>query len=700
VAVIAIGLWVSRGVKDEAEYFVSGRSMGAWLQFFINFGQATDSNGAPTIATEVYRTGVGGMWIGFQTLLATPFIWFTSIWFRRTRLITGPDLFMDRFASRRLAIFYTLLSLLQIPVMLGLGNIISYKVAAATMIKPDSEQTPAERQELADYRELVKLRDQFGHGLLPAELRNRFDQLDSLEKRGELANTISYVRPLPFVLIYTGIVAAYILLGGIKAAAITDAFQGILIIIFSVMMIPIGLSKLGGFHGLHQVVPAAKFNLFGGAAGGEYTWYSITAIVLSSLLGFGNPGNASAAAGRDEHAIRLGTLGGLFCKRFVMIAWMLCGLLAAGLFGNRLADPDTAWGSLASSLLPVGLMGLMISGMLLGHMPAVGNNAVNFSAVFTRNFYEPLMPGRSSAHYLLVAKFATFLVLLAGALCSLYFTGVIPLLAALITFNAFFGVVGILIYFWRKLTAWAVGIGAVVWIVLMVVLSWIAPSFQSFRQAPALVMQTASYTEGGRIVPPTAIFFDRVALSDPSRPDSPLEGIGRFQVENYICYLMGIPMKQLGPAGLLTCRWAFDGIFPFAMLIALSYLTLSIPESRDIPEGADPNQPLSHDPFSTQSMVHLDSPDDRTDWRKRRALRIARFHAKMKTPVSADLQTDIAQVQESFRNSTRFDHLKLFPYSHWEFTRWDAADYAGFFGCWAGVLGVLLFLLFILRVGS
>jgi SSS family solute:Na+ symporter len=338
--------------------------------------------------------------------------------------------------------------------------------------------------------------------------------------------------------------------------------------------------------------------------------------------------------------------------------------------------------------------------MLLGHMPAVGNNAVNFSAVFTRNLYEPLFPARSAKHYLIIAKLATLLVLLAGALCAMLFTGVISLLAALITFNAFFGVVGILIYFWRKITAHAVGIGAIIWITLMVVLAWVAPGIQSFRQSHSLVMQTAAYTVADRRIPATAMFFESVALSDPSRLDSPLEGVGRFHVENYICYLIGIPERRFGPAGLMTCRWAFDGIFPFVLLMGLSYLTLPIAERRGMHASGDPGQPLTHDPFSTQSMVHLDTAAGCQDWRVQRDLRVARFYAKMKTPVSPTTEQDIVEVRTSMENPRRFDHLKLFPRSSWEFTRWDLADYLGFFGCWAGVAGVLIFLLFILQVGS
>ena len=611
-AVMAIGFWVSRGVKGETDFFVSGRSMGAWLQFFLNFGQATDSNGAPTIATEVYRQGVGGMWIGFQTLFITPFIWFTSIWFRRTRLITGPDLFIDRFNSRPLATTYALFGVLMLPALLALGNIISYKVASAMLVKPESNYTQHDRDRVAEYKEYRRLQADFTSGHLAAGLRGRYDALDSMAKKGELVSSVSYITPLPFYAVYTLIVAVYITLGGIKAAALTDAFQGLLIIVFSGLMVPVGLYRIGGFRGLHEHVPAYKFMLFGSGAGGDYTWYSIAAIVFTSLVGFGNPNGPSTASGRDETAIRLGTLGGVFLKRFVMICWMLCGLLAVAMFPLGISDPDNAWGVLAGRLLGPGLLGLMISGMLLGHMPAVGTNAVNFSAQFTRNLYEPLVRGRGPGHYLLVAKAAVPGVLVLGAAFSLMFSGVIALLSAQITFQSFFGTAVFLVYFWRKLTAKAVGTGAVLWIAMTVVAAWGLPAVPAFRRAPALVLQTRPRTvdvvapataedvaagraaaEGAmlhrtQVVPPSALFFEAVARTNADDPSSPLEGVGRFHVENFICYHLGLPLDRFPSAGLIATRWGFDGVFPFLILTTLSYATAPRRKAVAVPAGPPP----------------------------------------------------------------------------------------------------------------
>ncbi|MDR0902348.1 MAG: hypothetical protein LBM92_06230, partial [Opitutaceae bacterium] len=44
--VLAIGQWLSRGVRGEKDFFLAGRSLGKWFQFFLNFGNMTDPSGA------------------------------------------------------------------------------------------------------------------------------------------------------------------------------------------------------------------------------------------------------------------------------------------------------------------------------------------------------------------------------------------------------------------------------------------------------------------------------------------------------------------------------------------------------------------------------------------------------------------------------------------------------------------------------
>ncbi len=759
-AILFIGAWVSRGVDDEADFFVGGRSLGPILQFFLNFGMMTDSSGAPTVASEVYRVGAAGMWIPFQPLFCTPFYWFTCIWWRRTRLITAPDQFIERFNSRRLATAAAWWAVLLAPLMVALGNLATYKVAAALFVKPESAYTQQEREQVQAFDEFVKLRSMLPTGQLTTLQHQRLDTLQSLYTAGNLPSYISYIQPLPFYVAYTLIVAIYVVMGGIKAAAYTDAFQGILIIIFSVILIPVGLWKLHGISAVHQRLPEFMFRIFGSSVVADTTWYSILAFVLLGIVTIGTP--AGCGSGKNETALRIGVLGGGFSKRLTMICWMYCGLIAAALFPGRISDPDNTWGVLSRSLLGPGLLGIMISGILLGHMPAVGKNAVDFSATFTRNLYQPLFPGRSERHYMLVARGAIVLILAAGVMIAMSFSSIIELFTTTVALNAFLGTVGVLMLFWRRLTAFAVGTTWIAWVVLMLVGPWLLPLVPGVRTAPLLLQETRArhvmvYAPATRadvdthaadklgqtirkpwIVPPKAIFFESIGHVNAADPASPSIGLGRFNVENFCLYCMGIPLRQLGTAGLKTCTWLFDALSPAILLMTLSYLPIGKrrrernvdPTDYGILESsAMPNPPVGAAPEHASGLAVLEvprvvraaegspildpvsyarivmrgnialtyNPDETAEQEQ---VRLDRYFAKFKTPVAANAELEEMELAETFRNPRRYDSHKLFPNTQWEFTTWHWSDWVGFSACWVMVGGVLAILWLVLNMGA
>jgi hypothetical protein len=72
--------------------------------------------------------------------------------------------------------------------------------------------------------------------------------------------------------------------------------------------------------------------------------------------------------------------------------------------------------------------------------------------------------------------------------------------------------------------------------------------------------------------------------------------------------------------------------------------------------------------------------------------KLARFYARLKTPVGATPEADDEAVAASNANPSRFDHTKMFPNSDWEFTKWDKVDTLGFLAC-CGFVGVVLLIL-------
>ncbi|HBO89572.1 MAG TPA: transporter, partial [Acidobacteria bacterium] len=86
IVIIWIGKRVGAQTRDRAEFFLAGRRLGKFYQFFLNFGTSTNADQAVAVSREIYRQGIGGMWIQFLVLFITPFYWFQTLFFRRVRL--------------------------------------------------------------------------------------------------------------------------------------------------------------------------------------------------------------------------------------------------------------------------------------------------------------------------------------------------------------------------------------------------------------------------------------------------------------------------------------------------------------------------------------------------------------------------------------------------------------------------------------
>jgi SSS family solute:Na+ symporter len=316
-------------MKSQTDFYLAGRKLGKLYQFFLNFGHSTDANQAVGVSREIYRQGLGGMWIQFLVLFLTPFYWFTTALFRRSRLVTTGDLLEERFNSKFLGAAFAAFTL----VMVWLGGGAAYMVAGKTMMaltpKAEAEYTVEEAASVARFREFRDLQSRVTEGLTSEESARYRDLLD-MERRGELRGLISHTDPLAFYIAYAVIIAIYTMMGGFAAAAVSDAIQGVLIITFSLLLIPIGLSELGGFEGLHARVPDYMFALFGSAATSEYAWYTILAMVLANLVAIiaAAPMMPTAGSAKDEMTARIGMLGGMFFKRFIMLFWALAGLIA------------------------------------------------------------------------------------------------------------------------------------------------------------------------------------------------------------------------------------------------------------------------------------------------------------------------------------------------------------------------------------
>lgn len=682
--IIWLGSRAGRDTSNTSDYFIAGRRLGKFYQFFLNFGTSTDANHAVTVSREIYRQGIGGMWIQYLVLFLTPFYWFTTMLYRRSRHITVGDFFTERFQSPLLGGAFAVFTLL----MAIIGGGASYMVAGKTMMaltpKPESQYTQAERQSVDGFREYRALQDKLPAGLAPDE-QLRYDELNDRQKRGELHSFVSYTNPVFFYIAYAVIVAVYTVLGGFTAAAITDAIQGLLIITFSLMLIPIGLHRIGGFEGLHASVPDYMFELFGAAATSEYAWYTILAIITANLVSIVAVPTMMATAGsaRNEMTARIGMIAGMFGKRVIMLFWALAGLLAIGLYAGQLHDPDLIWGHMTGQLLFPGAIGLMLAGILAASMSTLDASSVTNAALFIRNLYQPLRPEQTDRHYILVGRFVIVAILMSGVVTAIWVNDLLDLFKYFISLPAVFGGAIWLAFVWRRLTKWAVIVQIVICFTVYAVvpnafqaLDWARtnPAFLVQTQAREIVITTGALVEdvdaglaaniGDSIQKtvrsePVGVFFESIVREDPADPYSRQLGHGRFHAEAWILSSLGIDFTRCSKAQLVATRFFFDAGLPFVLLIIGSFM----------------------------------SPGVRKD-------ALDRFYGKLHTPVGPTPETDRAAVDHAAEHPEMFEQQKILPGSNWEILKPGWIDVIGFGGSWVLVGGILVLLWLLATIGS
>ena len=698
--ILYLGKQSSHASHNEEGYFLAGRKLGKLYQFFLNFGNATDANGAVSTATLVYQQGASGVWLAFQTIFMNPYYWFMNVWFRRVRLVTVAELFEERLGSNNLAKIYAIYQVTYVCLFIGWGNLVGYNVTASLLPKPEAAWTASERQNVDLYREFRALEKRAETTKLTAAQNDRLTELHNSYERRELRSYVSYLKPWMFYFGFTLVVGCYLWMGGMTGTARNEIFQGILIVTFSILLIPFGFKALGGVGTLQERVPHDMMELLGAPGTESVSWYSLLAILLVSIIQIngiqGNMGVSGSA--KNEYAARFGAVSGTYAKRLMIIMWTFVGLIGCGLYfgDSRLAEPDMLWGQLSRQLLAPGLFGLMLAGLLAAMMSNIATQSMASSALFVRNVYAYIAPGRSDTKGVLVGRITIIFVLIMGMLVALCMTDVVSFIRVQLTVNVPWGAAILFMFFWRKLTRTAVwscvGLSALVFIVLPFTIQLIPSAIHNAdliaktQPLPQTVMVVQGdtlasvaktkhstvevlsrlndipvasaetpLTAGSSLIVtaaprPVAMYFDRIVHEVQNDPTSPWVGEGRFNLEAWLLAKCGLKLDHMSARDLQAVQFFFDGIFPFIILIVVSWFTTA-------------------------------PAPEKINW----------FFGKMKTPVGATPELETAAMEETRRNPGRYDHTKLMPKSNWEWTKWDKTDTIGFITC-LGISGGIIFM--------
>jgi SSS family solute:Na+ symporter len=275
------------------------------------------------------------------------------------------------------------------------------------------------------------------------------------------------------------IVLAYITLGGLSSAIYNEVLQFFVIIAALVPLTIVGLHDVGGWGGLTDKVKGTKalgeagLHALQGTAPGHVTnpigatWIGLV-FGLGFVLSFGywttNFAEVQRAlSARSLSAARRTPLIAAFPKLFIPFIVMIPGMIALvkipGLGGaNKDLQYNNAIPLLMNKYLPNGMLGLGLTALMASFMAGVAANVSAFNTVITTDLVEPyLRPNRDDAYYIRVGRFATvggMVVAIGTALIASGYSNLMNYLQALFSiFNAPLFATFIIAMFWKRVTS-------------------------------------------------------------------------------------------------------------------------------------------------------------------------------------------------------------------------------------------------------
>ncbi len=218
-----------------------------------------------------------------------------------------------------------------------------------------------------------------------------------------------------------GVCAVYTYSGGLLADAFTDTVQFLLMCVSVAIAIPLALKVVGGFE-FTSLLPAAHMD-----PTGEVGPWLLAAWGIGALTVFVEPAFYQRIfAARDQKTVTRALIIGIFLWAAYDWGVTLLGMMARAAVESGTLPSDLegrqALVSLCLLVLPVGLKGLFVAGILAAAMSSVDSYSLLASANFSYDIFRPLFkPDMSDAALTRLTRAGVFVVMLMGVLMSLVF---------------------------------------------------------------------------------------------------------------------------------------------------------------------------------------------------------------------------------------------------------------------------------------
>lgn len=233
------------------------------------------------------------------------------------------------------------------------------------------------------------------------------------------------------------ITALYTIFGGMKSVLYTSVLQTPILLLGSLIILVLGLKELGGWDQMMSICSQVKVNEYGDTMtnlirdnrDAQFPW--LGALIGSAVIGFWYWCTDQyivqrVLSGKNERESRRGTIFGAYLKLLPVFLFLIPGMIAFALhqqsgsflplLANGNLNTDAAFPTLVAKLLPAGVKGLIVCGILAALMSSLASLFNSSAALFTIDFYQRYRPNTDPKKLVRIGQAATVVIVVLGIL--------------------------------------------------------------------------------------------------------------------------------------------------------------------------------------------------------------------------------------------------------------------------------------------
>lgn len=238
------------------------------------------------------------------------------------------------------------------------------------------------------------------------------------------------------------VTALYTIFGGMKSVLYTSVLQTPILLLGSLIILVLGLKELGGWDEMMRICSSIEVNEYGdhmtnlirNNGDANYPW--LGALIGSAVIGFWYWCTDQfivqrVLSGKDEKEARRGTIFGAYLKLLPVFLFLIPGMIAFAIHQQSLAaggegflpmlangnvNSDAAFPTLVAKLLPAGVKGLIVCGILAALMSSLASLFNSSAALFTIDFYQRFRPNTDPKKLVRIGQAATVVIVILGIL--------------------------------------------------------------------------------------------------------------------------------------------------------------------------------------------------------------------------------------------------------------------------------------------